>query len=77
MLGVLKDAEYIYDNAIDVSIEMYGTKAAAASIYAAMKERNYSTEAWGKHELHPTRDQGFSDVDIVNFVLTMDLLNFS
>ena len=75
--GVLEDAEYIYDNAIDVSIDMYGTKAAAASIYSAMKERSYSTEAWSQQQLHPTREQGFSDIDIVNFIFTLDLLNFS
>lgn len=75
--GVLKDAEYVYNNAIDVSIDMYGTKAAAVSICSAMRERNYSTQTWGEHELHPTTEQGFSDVDIVNFVFTMDLLNFS
>ena len=76
-VGVLKDAEYIYDNAIDVSIDMYGTKAAAAGLNAAIQERGYSTQAWGQHELHPTHEQGFSDVEIVNFVFTMDLLNFS
>jgi hypothetical protein len=75
--GVLRDAEYIYGNAIDVSIDMYGTKAAAASIFTIMHQRGYSTQAWGEHELHPTQQQGFSDVDIVNFVFTMDLLNFS
>lgn len=75
--GVLKDAQYIYDNAIDVSIDMYGTKGAAASIYKAMQERSYSTDAWSQHELHPKPSEGFSDVDIVNFIFTMDLLNFS
>lgn len=75
--GVLKDAEYIYGNAIDVSIDMWGTKGAAALIHKSMQERTYSTEAWSQHELHPTREEGFSDIDIVNFVFTMDLLNFS
>ena len=75
--GVLRDAEYIYSNSIDVFIDMYGTKAAAASIYASMQERGYSTDSWSQHELHPTRSEGFSDLDIVNFVFTMDLLNFS
>lgn len=56
---------------------MFGTKNAAALIHKSMKERTYSTEEWGKHELHPTPAEGFSDVGIVNFVFTMDLLNFS
>ena len=75
--GVLKDAEHIYNNSIDVSIDMYGTKGAAASIYKMMQERSYSTESWSQHELHPKQSEGFSSVDIVNFVFTMDLLNFS
>ena len=56
---------------------MYGTKGAAASIYKMMQERSYSTESWSQHELHPKQSEGFSSVDIVNFVFTMDLLNFS
>lgn len=75
--GVLKDAEYICNNAIDVSIDMYGTKAAAESIHEAMLQRAYSTHTWSEHELHPTKSQGLSDVDLVNFVFTIDLLNFS
>ncbi|KAK5121805.1 hypothetical protein LTR85_004680 [Meristemomyces frigidus] len=75
--GVLRDAEYIYNNAIDVHIDMYGTKAAAANIYQSMQERRYSTHAWTQVELHPKPSEGFSQLDIVNFVFTMDLLNFS
>ena len=56
---------------------MHGTKAAASAIYKAMLERGYSTEAWSQHELHPKPSEGFTEVDIVNFVFTMDLLNFS
>ena len=75
--GVLEDAEYIYNNAIDVAPDMYGTKAAAASIYTMMQERSYSTEACSQHDFHPSPAQGFSDVDMVNFIFTVDLLNFS
>ncbi|KAI7118069.1 hypothetical protein KC324_g18777, partial [Hortaea werneckii] len=75
--GVLKDAKHIYDNAVDVSIDMYGTKGAAASIYTAMQQRAYSTDSWAQHPLHPKQNEGFSDLDIVNFIFTMDLLNFS
>ncbi|KAK0343131.1 hypothetical protein LTR91_021965 [Friedmanniomyces endolithicus] len=75
--GVLADAEYVYNNSIDVAIDMYGTKAAAVSIYKAMRERGYSTQAWSEHELHPKQTEGFSEIDAVNFIFTMDLLNFS
>lgn len=77
MAGVLRDAEFIYSNAVDVSVDMLGTKSAALSIYAMMRERGYSTQTWSEHELHPKRGDGFEDVDVVNFVFTMDLLNFS
>ncbi|KAM3424564.1 Queuosine 5'-phosphate N-glycosylase/hydrolase [Cercospora zeina] len=75
--GVLEDAEFIYHNAIDVHVDMYGTKGAASEIYRAMKARGYSTETWSTHELHPKPSEGFAEVDMVNFVFTMDLLNFS
>ncbi|KAK4494844.1 hypothetical protein PRZ48_014200 [Zasmidium cellare] len=56
---------------------MYGTKAAAAEIYRSMQEKSYSTETWSQHELHPKMSEGFDEVAILNFVFTMDLLNFS
>lgn len=56
---------------------MHGTKTASLSIYKAMQERGYSTDAWTQHELHPGSSDGLSEVDLVNFVFTMDLLNFS
>lgn len=56
---------------------MYGTKAAAVEIYRNMQEKGYSTETWSQHELHPKMSEGFDEVGIVNFVFTMDLLNFS
>jgi hypothetical protein len=71
--GVLASAEYIYNNAIDVALDMTGTKAAAARIHAMMHEKQYSTHTWSQHELHPqTRDEA-----ALNFIFTMDLLNFS
>lgn len=73
----MKDAEYIYNNAIDVSIDMYGTKAAAAEIHKSMQQKSYSTETWMQNELHPRPSEGFSENDIVNFIFTMDLLNYS
>ena len=71
--GVLKSAEYIYDNAIDVSISSPGTKAAAETIWELMKERSHSTKTWSEHELHPEA----KDEATVNFIFTMNLLNFS
>jgi hypothetical protein len=76
-LGVLKDAEYIAYHAIDVSIEMYGTRDAASQLYKAMRERKYSTQSWSEHELHPKLGVDVDEVGLVNFVFTMDLLNFS
>ncbi|KAK8219235.1 hypothetical protein M8818_000968 [Zalaria obscura] len=71
--GVLKDAEYIYNNSIDVAIDMRGTQSAASLIWEQMQQRSYSTDAWSEHELHPkTKDEATA-----NFIFTMDLLNFS
>ena len=70
---VLESAEYITDNAIDVAINMQGTKAAARSIWDTMQERQYSNEAWTQNEFHP-KTQNEKAVD---FIFTMDLLNFS
>ncbi|TQS32577.1 hypothetical protein Golomagni_07103 [Golovinomyces magnicellulatus] len=71
--GVLESVEYVYDNSIDVAIEMKGTKNAAESIYQQMQEKLFSTASWADHELHPqTKDEA-----TVAFIFTMDLLNFS
>ncbi|KAL6719382.1 hypothetical protein ACLMJK_003621 [Lecanora helva] len=71
--GVLGDAEYVYDNATDVAIDMQGTKAAAATIWSLIKEKDYSTREWSKHELHPK----VKDESTVDFIFLMDLINFS
>lgn len=71
--GVLDGAEYVYDNSIDVALDMRATKNAAAFIYDQMQQKQYSTETWAEHELHPkTKDEA-----TVAFIFTMDLLNFS
>ena len=71
--GVLEGAEYVYDNAIDVALDMRSTKNAAAAIYQQMLERGYSTATWAQHELHPkTQDDA-----AVAFIFATDLLNFS
>ena len=70
---VLRDAQFIYDNSIDVALDMSHTKMAALSVLGQMKEREYSTKTWSTHELHPKA----KDESTVNFIFTMDLLNFS
>lgn len=71
--GVLEGAEYVYDNSIDVAVDMRATKNAAALIHHQMREREYSTTTWSEHELHPkTKDE-----TTVAFIFVMDLLNFS
>ena len=70
---VLESAEYVYDNSVDVAIDMQGTKAAAATIWRSMQEEGYDFKAWSQHELHPKA----KDESTVNFIFTMDLLNFS
>jgi hypothetical protein len=70
---VLQNAEFIYDNSVDVALDMRSTKVAAQAILDEMSKREYSTKTWSEHELHPkTKDES-----TVNFIFTMDLLNFS
>ena len=70
---VLRDAEYIYNNSIDVAIDSASTKAAASMIWRLMQEKEYSPKTWSTHQLHP-KDKTESTV---NFIFAMDLLNFS
>ena len=71
--GVLGDAEYVYDNSTDVALDMRGTKAAAASVWRMIQEKDYSMRDWSKHELHPKA----KNETTVDFIFLMDLLNFS
>ncbi|KAI1842778.1 hypothetical protein JX265_005105 [Neoarthrinium moseri] len=71
--GVLEGAEYVYDNSIDVALDMRATKNAAALIHSQMQEKEYSTGTWSEHELHPKS----KDETTVAFIFVMDLLNFS
>lgn len=70
---VLDHAEYIYNNSIDVALDYRGTKAAAAAIWSSMQEKDYSFKTWSEHALHPKAKDGST----VDFIFTMDLLNFS
>lgn len=71
--GVLKSAEFICDNSIAVAISSQGTKQAARTIWHLMQQKSYSTQTWSEHELHPKS----KDESTVNFIFTMNLLNFS
>ncbi len=69
---VLASAEHIFQHSIDVSLSPRNTHLAAASSHRLMREKHYSTQNWSSHELHPkTKDEA-----TVNFIFTMDLLNF-
>lgn len=46
-------------------------------VYKAMQERNYSTHAWSEAPLHPKLGRDVDEIGLVNFIFTMDLLNFS
>lgn len=70
---VLENAEFVYDNAIDVALNASKTKEVAEMIWRMMQKKEYSTQTWTEHELHPkTKDES-----TVDFIFTMDLLNFS
>ncbi|KAF3941430.1 hypothetical protein ABW19_dt0207845 [Dactylella cylindrospora] len=71
--GVLKSAEYIYDNAIDVALDMVSCKNAAEMIIQSMEKEHYGTQTWDGHVLHPHS----KDEEQVEFIFVMDLLNFS
>ncbi|KAM0330678.1 hypothetical protein ACHAQA_003630 [Verticillium albo-atrum] len=71
--GILTDAEAVYDDSIDVAIDMRATKAAAETIHAQMQQKSYSPATWSLHELHPKA----KDESTLAFIFTMDLLNFS
>lgn len=70
---VLENAEYVYDNAIDVALSAGKTKDVAETIWRMMLKKEYSTHTWSEHELHPKS----KDESTVDFIFTMDLLNFS
>ena len=70
---VLENAQYVFDNAVDVALSPIKTKEAAETIWRLMQKKEYSTETWSDHELHPQA----KDESTVAFIFTMDLLNFS
>ncbi|CAG7951856.1 unnamed protein product [Penicillium olsonii] len=70
---VLEGAQYVFDNAIDVAVSREFTTEAAETIWRLMQKKEYSTQTWSEHELHPQA----KDESTVDFIFTMDLLNFS
>ena len=70
---VLEGAEHVYNNSIDVAIDMRGAKAAASTIWKSMQEKKYGFSSWSEHELHPKA----KNESTVDFIFLMDLLNFS
>ncbi|KAK0741817.1 hypothetical protein B0T21DRAFT_360177 [Apiosordaria backusii] len=75
--GVLESAEYVYNNSIDVALDMRSCKNAAKAIYSQMQIKSYSPATWSSHELHPHPSKGDKPEDVVAFIFAMDLLNFS
>ena len=71
--NVLDGAEYVYDNSIDVALDSSSTRNAAEALWELMQDRKYSAKSWTAHELHPK----VKDESTVDFIFTMDLLNFS
>ncbi|KAK3948942.1 hypothetical protein QBC32DRAFT_350274 [Pseudoneurospora amorphoporcata] len=72
--GVLESAEFVYNHAIDVALDMRGCKKAAETIWTQMQQREYSPATWSTHELHPKAADG---EETVKFIFAMDILNFS
>lgn len=70
---VLEGSEYVYDNSIDVALDYKGCKEAASMIWTSMQENKFSLKNWSQHELHPEP----KDASTIEFIFTMDLLNFS
>ncbi|KAL4977642.1 hypothetical protein BDW66DRAFT_149948 [Aspergillus desertorum] len=70
---VLQNSRYVFDNAIDVALNPSKTKEAAETIWRQMQKKEYSTSSWSEHELHPKA----KNESTVDFIFTMDLLNFS
>jgi hypothetical protein len=70
---VLEHAQFIVDNGIDVALSRDHIVKAAEHVYTAMQAKAYSTDTWSTHELHPKAKTR----ETVDFIFTMDLLNFS
>ncbi|TQS36935.1 hypothetical protein Golomagni_02606 [Golovinomyces magnicellulatus] len=70
---VLTSAEYVFNNSIDVSLNLQGVKKVASSIHSQMQAKDYCAKKWLVHELHPK----VKDESTVDFIFTLSLINFS
>lgn len=70
---VLEGAKYVFDNSIDVSLNSQAISATARMLYDQFKNHDFSRNEWSMHELHPKS----KDESTVDFIFTLDLLNFS
>lgn len=70
---VLKSAQFINKNSVDVSVPEEGVKKAAKFMSKLMKDTNYSCKQWKDHPLHPKEE----NEDVLKWIFLIDLLNFS
>jgi len=73
LLQVLPSAHYISHHAHHITLSQTAISSAAQNIYTQMQHSNYTTQTWSSHHLHP---QG-KNKETVDFIFTMDILNFS
>lgn len=73
---VLDSAQFINNNSSDVKVDEHGCKKAAEAIFKAMQKKEYTTKAWSLHPLHPNPADK-DPITIINWIFTVDLLNFS
>lgn len=72
-IGVFESVEFVYDNGIDVVIDMCVIKFIVDIIYWQMKEKSYFIVIWLEYVLYLK----VKDECMVDFIFIMDLLNFS
>uniref|UniRef100_A0A060SZL4 Queuosine 5'-phosphate N-glycosylase/hydrolase n=1 Tax=Blastobotrys adeninivorans TaxID=409370 RepID=A0A060SZL4_BLAAD len=76
MSRVRKSAEVVSQLSKNVTVDANGCENAARKVYDAMKANNYSTTTWSSHALNPDPCKQ-SARSIVDWIATVDLLNFS
>ncbi|CAN6636785.1 hypothetical protein TRVA0_016S00518 [Trichomonascus vanleenenianus] len=77
MISVHDSAHFIAQNSDYVKVNDEGCRKAAEEIYAEMKAQNYSMATWSDHPLNPKVEEWKDDRAIVDWIFTIDLLNFS
>ena len=76
-INVVEDCRYVAERSVDVSVDVDGCRKAADQILKSMKDRNYSTASWSAHPLNPRVSETTSPEAILDWLFTVDLLNFS